>query len=130
MECNSIHRLVLYFGWLQLFYGANNSKLVYKVPKLLVTVCDFNEFTILFRLFTPILSYLHPKMFVQPKIPPKVVFKILFSRFPDLCRNREIWMENLRYLVILIEFSIVLGLFAPILSYLYPKMAVNAQNTT
>ena len=39
-------------------------------------------------------------------------------------------MENLPYLVIFNEFSIFWGLFTSILSYLGPKMAVNAQNTT
>ena len=39
-------------------------------------------------------------------------------------------MENLPYLVNFHEFSIFLGLFTPILSYVDPKMALNAQNTT
>ena len=39
-------------------------------------------------------------------------------------------MENLRYLVIFMYFTVFWGVFAPILSYLRPKMGVEARNTT
>ena len=54
----------------------------------------------------------------------------LYTAVIQIRKIREIWMENLPYLVIFIQFSVFLGLYVNFELYFDPKMTVNPRNTT